>query len=129
MSIKGGEWTEVRWIIITKKRRIVRQGSRYLKETSERSKRESRKHMEVMGHINTLEELRKSVSNEVITYQTNESAPLPIQVQRGLWEDIAQRYQMKSWGESIELVHHYRARLLDTGNSGTGYWGTTMQEP
>ena len=113
MSIEGGEWTEVRWMMITKKRCIVQQGSGYLKVTSERSKRELRKHMEVMEHIKALGGLKKSVSNEVITYQTNTSEFPPIQVQRGFWENIAQRYKMKLWGESIKLVHHYGARLLE----------------
>jgi hypothetical protein len=73
MSIEGGEWNEVRWMMITKKRCIVQQGSGYIKITSERSKRELRKHMEVMEHIKALGGLKKSVSNEVITYQTNTS--------------------------------------------------------
>ena len=77
MSIAGGEWTEVRWMMITKKRCIVQQGPGYLKITSERSKRELRKHMEVMEHIKALGGLKKSVSNEVITYQTNTSEPPP----------------------------------------------------
>ena len=65
---------------ITKKRCIVQQGSGYLKITSKRSKRELRKRMEVMEHIKALGGLRKSVSNEVITYRTNTSEFPPIQV-------------------------------------------------
>ena len=71
MSIEGGEWTEIRWMMITKKRCIIHEGLGYLKITSERSRRESRKHMEVTEHIKALGGLKKSVSNEAITYQTN----------------------------------------------------------
>ena len=49
MSIEGVKWTELRWMMITKKRCIVHEGSGYLKVASERSKTELRKHMEVMG--------------------------------------------------------------------------------
>ena len=58
-------------MMITKKRCIIHEGSGYLKITSERPKRELRKHMEVTEHIKALGELENSVSDEVITYQTN----------------------------------------------------------
>ena len=52
--------------------------------------------MEVMEHVKALGGLKKSTSNEVITYQTNTSEFPPIQPQRRLWEDMSQRYKMKS---------------------------------
>ena len=52
-------------MMITKKRCIVHEGSGHLKVTSERSRREVRKHMEVMEHINALGGLEKSASKEV----------------------------------------------------------------
>ena len=76
-------------MMITKKRCIVHEGSGYLKVTSERSKREMRKHMEVMEHINALGGLEKSTSKEVVTYQTNTCEFPPMQEQKGLWESIA----------------------------------------
>ena len=79
MSIEGGEWNELRWMMVTKKRCIMHEGSGYLKVTSEKSRRELRKHMEVMEHIKALGGLEKSTSNEVVTYQTNTCEFPPMQ--------------------------------------------------
>ena len=113
MSIEGGKWTELRWMMITKKRCIVHEGSGHFKVASERSRREVRKHMEVMEHINALGGLEKSTSKEVVTYQTNKCEFPPMQELKGLWESITQRWKMRAWGESIKLIHHYGARLLE----------------
>ena len=81
--------------------------------------------MEVMEHIKALGGLEKSTSKEVVTYQTNTDEFPPMQVQKGLWESVTQRYKMRAWGESVKLVHHYGARLLEWSSIKARMRGST----
>lgn len=113
MSLTNDKWTELRWIMFAKKRCIIHEGSGCVRITTERSKREIRKHMEAMNHMGALNGMTPTVDREIITYQTDKQEFPHMQVQGGFWESIFQRYKMKSWGESMKLVHHYGVRLTE----------------
>ena len=113
MSLTNNEWTELKWVMFTKRRCIIHEDSSWVKIESEHSRRELRKHMEVMKHIGAMGDMESTAEGVVITYQKGGQEFPHMHEKRQAWEDLVHRTKMKSWGNSMKLIHHYGVRLTD----------------